>query len=63
MNGYINYNTNVIRLRSSSFDVSLGNGSFVTFDTLDQAKAFVDGGRQVTDQVVYDMATQTPITN
>jgi hypothetical protein len=67
MVGYITYNSIAIRLRSAGFDVPTGTDkTFVRFDgpdALADAKAFIDGGRQVTDQVVYDMATQTPITN
>jgi hypothetical protein len=63
MVGYITHNYNTIRLRSAGFDVALGDGTFVSFDTLDRAKAFIDGGRRVTDEVLYDVVTQTPITN
>jgi len=63
----VSYSTHAnigIRHRSSTFDVPLGAApctAFVNFETLEQAKAFIDAGRVVTDQVVYDINTQAPV--
>jgi hypothetical protein len=63
MVGYSTHANISIRHRSSTFDVPLGAApctAFVNFETLEQAKAFIDAGRVVTDQVVYDINTQAP---
>jgi hypothetical protein len=63
MVGYLAHNTISIRVRSGGFDVGLEGGkAFVTFDTLADAKAFIDAGRQVDGQTVYDINTQAAIT-
>ena len=64
MVGYSQHNSIGIRHRSSTFDVPLGTApftQFVNFGSLPEARAFIDAGRVVTDQVVYDMATQAPV--
>jgi hypothetical protein len=64
MVGYSNHANIGIRHRSSTFDVPVGTApfaAFVNFETLEQAKSFIDAGRVVTDQVVYDINTQAPV--
>jgi hypothetical protein len=64
MVGYSNHNGIGIRHRSGTFDVPLGASpftQFVPFMTLEAAQSFIDAGRVVTDQVVYDINTQAPV--
>jgi hypothetical protein len=65
MNGYITHGDTTIRLCSRGYDVLIGTVApatqFVRFDNLDEAKAFIDGGRVVTTHTVYGLATQAPV--
>jgi hypothetical protein len=65
MTGYITHKDVVIRLRSGLYDVHVGDHApykqFTSFEDLEKAKAFIDAGRIVTNQVVYWTETQTPV--
>ena len=65
MTGYITHKNVTIRLRSGLWDVHVGDHTpykqFTSFEDLEQAKAFIDAGRVVTNQVVYWTETQTPV--
>jgi hypothetical protein len=65
MTGYITHKNVTIRFRSGLFDVHVGDHApykqFTSFEDLEQAKAFIDAGRVVTNQVVYWTETQTPV--
>ena len=62
MNGYTTHKGDTIRHRSGVFDVRLPDpaGTFVVFQTLEAAKAFIDAGHIVSGHKVYDVATQEP---
>ena len=65
MTGYTTHKDIVIRFRSNLFDVHVGDHApykqFTSFEDLEEAKAFIDAGRVVTNQVVYWTETQTPV--
>jgi len=65
MTGYITHKNVTIRLRSGLYDVHVGDHApykqFTSFENLEEAKAFIDAGRVVTNQVVYWTETQTPV--
>lgn len=64
MVGYSNHNNIGIRHRSGVYDVPVGDApytQFVSFMTLDTAKAFIDAGRVVNGHTVCDMSTQAPV--
>lgn len=64
MNGYIKHGDTTIRLRSQGYDVLIGATpatEFVRFDSLDEAKAFIDAGRVVTNHAVYGLQSQARV--
>ena len=64
MMGYSMHGGLSIRHRSGAFDVPVGTApyaQFVSFKRIEDAKAFIDSGRNPDGHVIYDMKTQAPI--
>ena len=60
MNGYGNHKEIGYRLRSGGVDVPVGAKpytQFVRFDELQDAKAFIDAGRNPAGHTAYNMST------
>jgi hypothetical protein len=62
MVGYYQHKDHSIRFRSGGFDVLIGSQApytqFVRFDTLDEAKHFIDNGRDDAGLPIYSVETQ-----
>ena len=65
MLGYHTYKDESIRVSAAGYEVAIGTAKpcvkFVRFEQLKQAEQFIDGGKIVTNHVIYSTTTGKPV--